>query len=153
MQSKASAFIVITFLIISGYTLFNKPQTQTQQTPTTSPTTQDQQVNIKATFTIITGNITRSFKAKKYHNNSPDVYIESSDPTIVHVTKSGITWDDFFKTLPMKISKDCLITGDSESLCTEKQGTLKFYLNDLETPDLLDKEIKAGDKALIKFTF
>lgn len=67
------------------------------QSPTPIP--KNEKVNIKASFTIITGSITRSFKAEKYHNQSPDVYIENPDPTIIHVTKTGITWDDFFNNL------------------------------------------------------
>lgn len=141
----ASAFVAV---LVVGFVVF----TNRSNPPTPTPTTQDVQVDIHASFTIITGNITRSFKAEKYHNKSPDVFIEASDPTIVHVTKKGITWDDFFKTLPMKLTKDCLITGDGETLCDGEQGFLKFYLNDLETPDLLDKEIKEGDKAVITFT-
>ena len=113
----------------------------------------NEKIDIKASFTIITDKITRSFKAEKYHHQSLEVYIENPDPTIVHVTKKGVTWDDFFKTLPMKLSKDCLVTGDGETLCNSKNGNLKFYLNDVETPDLLDKEIKNGDKILIEFGF
>ncbi len=100
----------------------------------------------------MTDKITRSFTNPKYHNQSPDVYISSDDPTKVHVTKAGTTWDDFFKTLPMKLTKDCLITGDGETLCDGKDGTLKFYLNGVEDKDLLEREIKEGDRALIKFT-
>lgn len=131
--------------------LFNKSQTPQPSVLAPSPTPQKQEVHIKASFTIVTGNITRSFKAEKYHNRSSNVYIESVDPTIVHVKKIGITWDDFFKTLPMKLTKDCLITGDGETFCNGKGGTLKFYLNDVETPDLLDKEIRNGDKAIINY--
>lgn len=110
-----------------------------------------QEANIKASFTIITVNITRSFSAEKYHNQSSDVYIENPDPTIVNVKKIGITWDDFFKTLPMKLTKDCLTTGDGETFCNGTNGTLKFYLNDVETPDFLDRKIKDRDRGLIKF--
>lgn len=136
-----------------GLILFNKSQTQQPSALIPSLTPQNEKVNIKASFAIITGNITRSFKAEKYHNQSPDVFIESLDPNIVHVKKIGITWDDFFKTLPMKLTKNCLTTGDAETLCSGKGGTLKFYLNDIETPYLLDKEIRDRDKALIKFIF
>ena len=52
----------------------------------------------------------------------------------------------------MKLTYDCLITGDGETLCNGQGGTLKFYLNDSETPNLLEKEIKEGDKVLIKFS-
>ncbi len=148
--------IVITLLVVSGLILFNQSKPQSPQnivqTPSPSPVTQDQKVNIQANFTIITGNITRSFQAEKYHNQSPDVFIESSDPTVIQVKKSGITWDDFFRTLPMKLTKDCLITGDGETFCDGKDGSLKFYLNDNEDKDFLDKEIKQNDKTLIRFT-
>lgn len=151
-------FIISTvFILLLGTGLFFFVRSQTKsptttlptQAPITSPVSEN--VPIKANFTIITGNITRSFKAEKYHNRSPDVYIQSDDPTIIHVKKAGITYDDFFKTLPMKLTKDCLITGDGETLCSGKNGTLKFYLNDIETPNLLYKQIKEGDKILIKY--
>ena len=144
--------VALLLILVSVFVLFNKSQTLKTSVQAPIPTPQNEKVNIKASFVIITGNITRSFKAIKYHNQSPDVYIESFDPTIIHVKKIGITWDDFFKTLPMKLTKNCLITGDGETLCNGKNGTLKFYLNDIETPDLLDKEIKDDDKALINFS-
>ena len=150
-MKKIVVFFIAIVLVISGLVLFSKPQTPKTLVSTPSPTPQMQKVNIKASFTIITGNITRSFSAEKYHNQSSDVYIENPDPSIVHVTKSGITWNDFFKTLPMKLTKDCLTTGDGQTLCNGKNATLKFYLNNIETPDLLDQEIKNGDKALIEF--
>lgn len=140
-----SAIAII--ILIFAFTLLNKPQTSQVSAPT--PASTPEVINITASFTIITDNITRSFKDPKYHNKSPDVYITADDPTLVHVTKKGITWDDFFKTLPMKLTKDCLITGDGETLC---DGSLKFFLNDVEDQNLLDREIKEGDKALIKFT-
>lgn len=144
--------IGIIFILVSAFILLNKPQAPKILIQTPTPIPQNEKVNIKASFTAITGNITRSFKAEKYHNQSSDVYIESLDPTIIHVKKIGITWDDFFKTLPMRLTKDCLITGDGETLCNGKGGTLKFYLNDIQIPNLLDKEIRDGDKALINFS-
>ena len=148
---KVFIVYVVSVLTLSiGLLFLNKSQTSVSFIkPTSSPVSEN--VDIKANFTIITGDITRSFKADKYHNQSSDVYISKDDPTAIHVKKKGITYDDLFKTLPMKLTKDCLITGDGEALCDGKGGTLKFYLNDVETPDLLEKAIKDGDKTLIKF--
>ena len=139
-------------LLVGTFALFNRSESSPSidQTPSLTPAVEEK-VNFTASFTIITGNITRSFKAEKYHNLSPDVYISSDEPTI-HVKKPGITWDNFFKTLPMELTKECLITGDGETFCDKKDGSLKFYLNDIENKDLLDKEIKEDDKALIRFT-
>ena len=149
---KAVYIFVIFAVLFVGFLLLSRSQTQNntpQNLPTPSPAPSFEIVNIKAFFTIITGNITRNFSATKYHNLSPDVYIKASNPSIVYVTKAGVTWDDFFKTLPMKLTKDCLITGDGETFC---DGNLKFFLNDIEDKGLLEKEIKEADKALIKFT-
>ncbi len=122
-------------------------------TESTENTTQEStETNITASFTIITDTITRNFSNPKYHNQSDDVFIAAPEPNLVHVMKSGIKWSDFFATLPMKLTRDCLITGDDETLCNGQQGMLKFYINDKEDKDLLDKEIKQNDRALIKFT-
>ena len=148
MRRIGILFFIAIVILVAGFILFNN-KSQTSKNLIPSPISQSQKTDIKASFSIVTGNITRSFSAEKYHNQSSDVYIENLDPTIVYVKKIGITWDDFFKTLPMKLTKDCLTTGDGETFCNGKNATLKFYLNDVETPDLLDQEIKDGDKALI----
>lgn len=147
-KTVSIALITITFILVSAF-IYNKSQPPEKLVE--APIQRNEKANINASFIIVTGNITRSFTVDKYHNLSSDVYIEKADPSIVYVTKTGITWDDFFKTLPMKLTKDCLITGDGETLCNGKGRTLKFYLNDIETPNLLDREIKDGDKALIQF--
>lgn len=120
--------------------------------PTSVDMSADENVDFTASFTIITGSVTRNFNAAMYHNLSPDAYIESVNPTVVHVKKKGATWDDFFQTLPFTLTKDCLTTGTKEILCTGQNGTLRFFLNDLENPDLLDEEIHAGDRVLIRFS-
>ena len=80
-----------------------------------------------------------------YHNLSSNVYISAADPSQVHVKRKGTTWADFFATLPMKLSKDCLVTGTKQTFCTNDSYKLKFFINDKENPNALDEEIKEGD--------
>ena len=152
---KVIAILTVTLAVLGGYLLFAKSQINQNPTSTTvitSPQPSDQEkVDVKASFKIITNGTVRSFTNPKYHNRSTDVFITADDPSLVHVTKTGATWDDFFKTLPMKLTKECLTTGDGETFCDKKDGSLKFYLNDIADKDLLDKEIKQGDRILIKF--
>lgn len=117
-----------------------------------SPTVQ-KEVDYKASFAIFTNGSLRDFTSSKYHNLSKDVFVTSENPSIVNVKKKGITWNDFFKTLPspMKLSKDCLITGTGEEFCTNKAQSLKFYLNGIKDDNLLSKTIRNGDKALITY--
>ena len=147
-------FVAIAGTVIAVI-LLPKSSTETtappQQSPATPTSQADQSVDFTATFAIITNGITRNFNASMYHNLSPDAYIQGSDSTIVHVKKTGVTWADFFNSLPFKLTKDCLTTGTKETFCTGKEGTLRFYLDGVEDPNLLDKEIKQGTHATIEF--
>lgn len=111
------------------------------------------EINYQASFKIYTNGTLRDFSSEKYHNRSEDVFITSENPNIVHVRKEGITWDDFFKTLPnpMKLSKDCLVTGTGQEFCTDTKASLKFYLNGRMDINFLSKEIMDGDKVLITY--
>ena len=86
-----------------------------------------------------------------YHNLSENAYIESSNPNIVYVKKAGTTWNDFFSTLPFKLTSQCLTTGTKETFCTGNRGTLKFYINGEQSNNALNQEINNGDKLLVTF--
>ena len=111
----------------------------------------EESVDFKASFAIFTNGTFRVFTASMYHNLSEDVFIEAENPNIVHVKKSGITWDDFFKTLPFKLTRECLTTGTGQTFCDGQNDTLKFYLNGEKTDNLLDSEIHKGDQVLISY--
>lgn len=147
--------IVVPILVGLSFIIFkpSPPQTTPQPiSPTVQPTNEPKTLEIKATFKIVTDRITRNFSNPKYHKRSADVFIQADDPSIIYVKKSGITWQNFFDTLPMKLTKECLTTGDGETFCNQKGGSLKFYLNNIEDQDLLDKEIKEKDQILVKFS-
>ena len=111
----------------------------------------DKKVAKQASFAIFTNGTFRVFTNSMYHNLSDDVFIQSINPSIIQIKKEGITWDDFFKTLPFKLDPDCLTTGTGQTFCTGQAGKLKFYLNGLEDKDALDKIINQGDKLLVSF--
>lgn len=105
----------------------------------------------KASFAIFTNGTFRIFTDPRYHNKSEDVYMEASSPNIVIVKKEGIAWNDFFKTLPMSLTKDCLMTGTGQTFCTGETGFLAFYINGEKVDNALDREISDGDKLLVSF--
>jgi hypothetical protein len=110
-----------------------------------------QPTNIKASFLIYTNGTKRIFNDSRYHNQSKDVFIEPSTPNEIHVKTSGIKWNDFFSTLPMKLEKDCLTTGIGQIFCTNDKYELQFYINGVKNQNALDAEIKQGDKLLVTF--
>lgn len=152
MNNKILLVVLSLIILIGGIYWFTKPTISIpSSTPTPSVSTKDQQVDYSAGFAIFTNRTFRVFTAAMYHNLSVDVYIQADNPNIVHVEKMGTTWNDFFKTLPFKLTKDCLTTGTKETFCNTQDKSLKFYLNGIKTDNLLDREIKPGDKALISY--
>ncbi|MBI4097241.1 MAG: hypothetical protein HY428_02380 [Candidatus Levybacteria bacterium] len=150
--------IVITILLVAGFFIFPNSKKNTDSTADETSLKQSnkfssvpQTVNKQASFAIFTNGIFRIFTASMYHNLSDDVYIEASNSNIVKVKKAKITWDDFFKTLPFTLAKDCLTTGTRETFCTGSKGALKFYLNGEKNENALNQEIKDGDKLLVTF--
>lgn len=112
---------------------------------------ESQVVDFRASFAIYTDNVRRVFTAAMYHHQSPDVFLASENPNIINVKKPEITWNDFFQTLPFELTKECLTTGDGEKFCASGNRTLKFYLNGEKTDDLLEREIRAGERLLVSF--
>ncbi len=104
-----------------------------------------------ADFKIITDGLTRDFTNSRYHKKSSDVFIETSHPNLVHVQKENITWGDFFKTLPMQLTEYCLTTGTNQVFCTGDRGELRFYLNEIETPKVLEMKISPQDSLIVEY--
>ena len=150
--------IILLITVLLGLTFVSNKQKeskaplleQVQQQPT-SISEQTLAVDKQASFAIFTNGTFRVFTASMYHRLSPDVYIEASNPNIVKVKKAGVTWNDFFQTLPFSLTKNCLTTGTKETFCTNQNKTLKFYVNGVKTNKLLDKVINDGDKALVSY--
>lgn len=146
--------IVLAFIayLIIGSKMKSSPVPSTTQKEIPSVTlAQQAPVSYKAGFAIFTNGTFRVFTAAMYHNRSSDVYIQADNPNVVHIKKSGATWNDFFKTLPFKLTKECLTTGTKETFCTNKNATLQFYLNGKQDQNVLDKQISAGDQLLVSY--
>lgn len=158
-MSKVLGIVIIVILIsLFGFIFFSSKQAvpnfslseggSSQQTIENSATPI---TDIQASFAIFTNGTFRVFTASMYHNVSQEAYIDASSPNIVQVKKLGTTWNDFFSTLPVKLSSECLITGTKETFCTGNKGTLRFYINGEENTNALSQKINDGDKLLVTF--
>jgi hypothetical protein len=140
--------IVVFLILITGtfvFSLSRKPSNPQEGATVPLPTPTLQPTDFTASFEIYTLGTKRIFTDTKYHNLSGEVYISPPDPSIINVKKEDITWADFFATLPMKLEKDCLTTGTGQTFCTNNTRELKFFINEKEDPDALDKEISMND--------
>ncbi len=154
-MNKLPVLLIITAVILVGtYILLTQSsKSVTKTSPSESPaiTNTFSKVDYSAGFAIFTNGIFRIFTAAMYHNLSKDVYIQADNPNIVYVKKKGITWNDFFKTLPFKLTKDCLTTGTKQTFCTNINEKLRFYVNGKEDANALDNQIETGDQLLVTY--
>ncbi len=143
-------FVLLGAIGIGWYVQSKPPQTSR---PEPLPTVDEQPavVDSRAAFAIFTNGIFRVFTAAMYHRRSGDVYIEETNPNIIKIKKAGVTWDDFFKTLPFTLTHECLTTGTKETFCTNANKTLRFYLNGVLKTTVLDGVIHHSDKLLVSY--
>jgi hypothetical protein len=147
-------FVITAVFLVGIYLLLTQSSKSiTKTSPLESPiiTNVSPRVDHSAGFAIFTNGTYRIFTAAMYHNLSKDVYIQSDNPNIVYVKKKGITWNDFFETLPFKLTKDCLTTGTKQTFCTNINEKLRFYINGKEDLNALDKQIETGDQLLVTY--
>lgn len=143
--------VILLHIVFLGFIFISNKRKEPKSPQISQVPNQTQSVDKQASFAIFTHGTFRVFTASMYHNLSSDVYIEASNPNIIRVKKAEITWNDFFSTLPFKLTKDCLTTGTKEIFCTGANGSLQFYLNGSPEPNALDKEINHSDQLLISF--
>jgi len=139
---KKTILIILPLIAVVTLLFFKKTPTKIQEimSPSSSPTPTIFS-NFTAKFEIYTNGTKRIFTASMYHNLSEDVFITSSNPSVIQIKKPGITWANFFQTLPFELTKDCLTTGTGQKFCTNQKQSLKFYLNEVENKNALDQEI------------
>lgn len=149
MGKAIVTIIIVSLVLISAFVFILNKQTETK-IPEQKETAQEQ-TSSTASFAIFTNGTFRVFTAAMYHNLSPDAYIEADNPNIIKIKRAGITWNDFFSTLPFKLTHDCLVTGTKETFCSNNDTTLKFYLNGEKKAQILGEVIRDGDKLLITY--
>lgn len=158
-MKKSIFFSVLIAVSVLGALFFNRTSpvgTRTETVlaqPTIVPSRGQGVVNRKASFLVFTNGTKRLFTDMKYHDRSESVFIQADNPSIVHVKKPNVTWNDFFATMPapMKITNDCLMTGTGQSFCTNADMKLKFYINGAEVRNGLTKEIHENDRLLVTY--
>lgn len=153
-------WIGLTLLLLAGigYGLSSKDaaldlvqNTPTEMGATPSLLPVSESIDLQAGFAIFTEGTFRVFTAAMYHNQSEDVFITADNPNALTVKRSGITWGDFFGTLPMKLDATCLMTGTGRTFCTTEAKRLRFYINEIEDPLALGREIGQGDRLLVTY--
>lgn len=161
---KILAVLIALLLTFGLFTYFFKQTAEAPTLPINNETVVDEETEgteevsqeaqnypYKATFTIYTNGLERTFSNAMYLNQNDVVYIDSVNSKEVIVTEPNVTWQMFFDTLPFSLKKDCLVTGLGETFCNGDGGNLIFILNSKETPNALELAIEENDILEVRF--
>src|SRR3990167_6179344 len=151
-MNKKAVLLILTIFALAITGAISRQVKQADSLKNTPAFTKTPEINdFTASFEIFTNGTKRIFTSAMYHSQSSDVFIQSADPSIIYVKKAGITWADFFATLPFSINKTCLVTGTKETYCSNGNNKLRFFINGLEKPDTLDLKIQPGEALRITY--
>ena len=150
LSFSVSILVIGLYFLIVQPQFMRKPTIRTTNQVLTSPTPTAFKP-FTAKFEIYTNELKRDFSDSRYHNKSAEIYIESSNPEVIHVKKDKLTWSDFFNTLPMKVTNQCLTTGTGQVFCSNEKGKLRFFLNEIETPIALKMIVSPNDFLIFSF--
>lgn len=110
-----------------------------------------QEIYYKASFSVYTNGTKRGFNEPEFLERDERAYMTESEPDVIRIKKTGITWGQFFETLPIQIYKDCLLFNTGYIYCNTSSKTVKFYINGLKEDNALDLGIRNGDRLLITY--
>lgn len=149
MKKIGIILLLLTAIILGILFILPKDKRDSSQLP--KSTKQNKAVDYKASFAIYTNGTFRIFDDPRYHDLSEDIFLTSENPNVINIKTGNVTWSDFFKTLPMELKRDCLVTGTKQTFCSNEQYKLLFFINEVENPNALDEIIKPGDKLLVTY--
>lgn len=154
MRRLLPILLILGSLVLVGHSLLVKSQKtgiRPSQIEVSNVPNPPEDSKFTARFEIYTEGTKRIFTDPKHHHQSESVFIQDPDPSIVNVRRAGITWSDFFSTLPFKLEKECLLTGTGQTFCNTETQRLHFTLNGVETPDALDLKIMPEDSLIVEY--
>lgn len=114
------------------------------------------EVHIHADFLVFIHGSPLDFSIEKYQAEERDdhnsgVHLHNSEGGVIHIHKRGTTLGDFFQSLDMMLSKECLILETKEQYCNDKNNTLKLYVNG-ERNEMFDAyEIRDLDRIVLTY--
>jgi hypothetical protein len=101
------------------------------------------------------------FVSKEGDERHPYIHIHPRRYTVVHVHRTGTTWDEFFRSLGFELTdptltgvtteKTCLKLPDGREICSGEERRWRFFVNDVEVDGVAFEEIHDLDRVLISY--
>jgi len=91
------------------------------------------------------------FSLPAYQVKNSWIHFEARDGTTIHMHSTGVILGYLFESLGISITDNCYIFPDQREFCTNKDYSLKFYINNTQIDSIHDYVIKDNDRILISY--
>jgi len=113
-------------------------------------------VHVHADFQMYVRDERIRFTAAKYQSDNlnirhADIHFHDGNDDVIHRHADGITLVEFFKSLEIMITNDCLTLDTGVAYCTNDAEKLIFYVNGVVTPSIVDYVIAEEDRVLLYY--
>ena len=116
-----------------------------------SPTTDLDDVHEHASILVRILGDKFDFSRPAYQIKSNWIYFEGQDGNTIHRHADEIPLSHLFDSLGIKLTDDCFVFPDGREFCSNKDYSLKFYINHHQVRSINDYVIENGDRILISY--
>lgn len=116
----------------------------------TSPQ-ENQAVDWQAGIAIFVNGLPINLRDGKYHNLSEKAFLTNQNPGVVFIKKTDVTWGDFFKSLNIGLTQDCVFQGSREQLCEDELNSIKYFVNGQRIYSPFSRVISDSDRMLVSY--
>ncbi len=82
---------------------------------------------------------------------NPDVHLHNKRGGVMHAHKENSTWQEFFQSLGMDLTKDCFVESKTIKYCTKGEEKLSVVLNGTELSEWASLPINDVDRLLVSY--
>ncbi len=93
------------------------------------------EIHEHSTFLIFVDGNMRRFDDQRFFEGSPHAHLHDYSFAEIHSHAPNVTLGFFFNTIGISFNESCIVFSDSESYCSNKTDTLKFFVDGKKNKD------------------
>ena len=119
-------------------------------------TSQDGKIHVHADFRLYLGDERVRFTEEKYQSDierirHTSLHFHDGNDEVIHRHADNVTLSDFFASIGMKLTNDCLIMDTGIEHCTNDTDTVLLIVNGVQVIDNAKYVIQEADRILLYF--
>ncbi|HSA98692.1 MAG TPA: protein-disulfide isomerase [Candidatus Nitrosotenuis sp.] len=148
----AVAIGIVAIIAFAGYHFITKTQASPAHAPAGAGKLGDEHEHASLLVRIFGDKF--DFSPQQYQVKSPYIHFEAEDGNTIHRHASNVPLGYLFDSLKIGLTNDCFVFPDkakTHTFCTDKDYTLKFFINHKQVEGIRDYVLHDDDRILITY--